>query len=201
MEMGDNMVKYCHKCGAELLDDADFCSKCGTQLSSVTEDKEKNKNIKTDNGKENADLNESLTKRSKIKNNKKLFAIIIAVIVVIVGAVILFSGVLSDHYTISEISTEKEMHVSNDGSMYYSYIITGFIDPVPTDTWHKSFKMDYYTADDFKVGTESGRLYESCGGDGNLYLYFTDTTGAEISYVNIQLLQGDKVFASKIVHF
>lgn len=192
------MVKYCHKCGTELPDDAEFCQKCGAHVSVVTENKEKNNNIKTDGGKEQVNFKENLV--SKIVSNKKLFVIIIAVIVV-VGSVILFSGILEPNYTMTLDYASKYSHTNDLNETGYGYDVGGYIDPAPEDLSDMGIVTDFYNSYGDKVATTSDGLYVAMSPDGSFTACYGSDHYIDMDYAKVKLYKNGHVIASERIIF
>lgn len=193
------MTKYCPECGKELPDEAHFCLECGYDFFQS--------NTSTVGNIKNMKNNDS------IFTNGKIFLILIA-IVVIVGAVILFSfGLNGDG---NDTTTNNVEHVvdltitdvsgwDSDSSNKHSYTLytKAIFNKVPSDLKGYNIKTTYYDKNGSEIGNEIETL-DNVYYDTNYAIsfgYYTSYVLPNPDYVVVEIIKDGQVvdnFTAKI---
>ncbi len=116
------ILMYCIKCAAQLVEDAEFCHKCGSKVPLISEihgeASDEQKTLKADNDEkaafaevENTD-EDSACAESESKSNKRFIVwmcIIVGVVLLVAGIIVVGSGGSGSHVSTNSASREKEM--------------------------------------------------------------------------------------------
>ena len=147
------MVKYCSNCGAEIPDEGMFCPNCGKEAVNVNDINRRNPSYDGKKPKTEKNNNINNIKNDNNKSNKSRFILILAIMLIIFSAFVLYSsrdysGVNSeDNYNISY----KGIYLSGKGIVDKQN--SSFVNETIFDGIH------YYYIDYYNVTLNDGEWY------------------------------------------
>ena len=167
----------CPECGYELNGNENICPECGRNLKHESK--------------------ESGLEITKNKSNLTKFLPIAIIAIIIIGAVILFTGGGGGDLslTISETGGWQSTYDNNETD--FAYNVNGYVSNVPRDTDKYFIKTTYYDANGTVLGktTENFDTLHSTLSDSDLHLFslLFSKQKLDIDHVTVQVVKDNKV--------